>query len=475
MLLMHALPPPLPQGKLTSVVEASIPMFLVLIGVEMAAAWWLGRLGRYYRANDAFSSLFAGSLQQLVVIFTRGLAVYPWLYVRSRWTVLQLDDASAAHWVGAFLAVELLYYVFHRAAHEINVLWAGHIVHHSSQEYNLTTALRQGVLQSLTSWPFYLPLAPFLTFPMFFFHASLNTMLQFWFHTRTIYHLPYPLEYIINSPSAHRVHHGRNPQYIDKNYGGALIVFDILFGTFALEDEPVVFGVTHDDGTWNPIVPQISHLVETWRVARLERTWLGAARCFLDRGPEYNYFALHPAVTDDNTNNDDGDGGDGGDDAAAAPSAPITRATEVRYDSTAASRAAQGYAYFVATTAVAHTIYIMVVLASCCKNTAGAHAPESLASLYAPWERHVHALACIVSMCVAAAILDRRRCAALWLDFAVRLPLLAWAATHGSLNMGPGATVAVVAVSAVWHFAARGSPDDSIGYDPYLRPAGKRA
>lgn len=140
-------------------------------------------------------------------------------------------------------------------------------VHHSSEEYNLSTALRQGFVQSLISWIFYLPFAFFFPVPLFSFHKQFNTLYQFWIHTRAIGKLG-PLEWILNTPSHHRVHHGKNPKYIDKNYGGTLIIFDRIFGTFEPEQEEVVYGITHKINTWDPIWHQIHQWYEIWEACK---------------------------------------------------------------------------------------------------------------------------------------------------------------------------------------------------------------
>ena len=128
-------------------------------------------------------------------------------------------DAAWA-WVACYVGHDFLYYWFHRASHEVNVGWAAHVVHHQSEEYNLAVALRQGALQPAVSWVFYLPLAV-LGFPpaMFLAVSSIDTLYQFWIHTRLVGRLG-PLEWVLNTPSHHRVHHARNPRYIDSNYGG---------------------------------------------------------------------------------------------------------------------------------------------------------------------------------------------------------------------------------------------------------------
>ena len=137
--------------------------------------------------------------------------------------------------------------------HTVNAPWAGHVVHHSSEDYNLAVALRQGTFQGVFSWVFYLPLA-ILGYPPAWFAAmaSFDTLYQFWIHTRAIGKLG-PLELVFNTPSHHRVHHARNPKYLDKNYAGTLIIWDRMFGTFQPEEEEPVYGLTKPLNSWNPL------------------------------------------------------------------------------------------------------------------------------------------------------------------------------------------------------------------------------
>ena len=159
-----------------------------------------------------------------------------------------------------FLGVDCAYYWFHRIAHEYNAPWAGHVVHHSSEDYNLAVALRQGTFQGLFSWVFYLPLA-LLGFPPAWFAAmtSFDLLYQFWIHTRAIGKLG-PLEWVLNTPSHHRVHHARNPKYLDKNYAGTLIIWDRMFGTFQAEEEEPVYGLTKPLEQLEPALGQPARL-----------------------------------------------------------------------------------------------------------------------------------------------------------------------------------------------------------------------
>jgi alkylglycerol monooxygenase len=184
-----------------------------------------------------------------------------------------------------FLGVDCAYYWFHRIAHEYNAPWAGHVVHHSSEEYNLAVALRQGTFQGVFSWVFYLPLA-LLGYPPAWFAAmsSFDTLYQFWIHTRLIGKLG-PLEWVLNTPSHHRVHHGRNPKYLDKNYAGTLIVWDRMFGTFKAEEEEPVYGLTKPLESWNPLWANLHVWRDLCRDAWLAPRWVDKVRIwFMPQG-----------------------------------------------------------------------------------------------------------------------------------------------------------------------------------------------
>jgi len=173
-----------------------------------------------------------------------------------------------AAWVALILLVDLAYYFFHRASHRVNLLWAGHVVHHQSEEYNLSVALRQNWFEKVLEWPFYLPLA-ILGFPplMFLAVSTANTLYQFWIHTRTVGSLGI-LEGILNTPSAHRVHHGINPKYIDRNYGGMFAFWDRLFGTWQREEQEPVYGTVKPLNSFNPLWANVHYFVEIGALVR---------------------------------------------------------------------------------------------------------------------------------------------------------------------------------------------------------------
>lgn len=231
-------------------IALSIPVFFILIAVELIYAFY--KKLNYYRINDSIANLSQGIGSQLVGIFLKTITFFGYLYIYEHWRFFSFNN-SIWTWLILFFGVDFFYYWFHRYSHQINALWAAHIVHHQSEEYNLTVALRQSWFQSGFSWIFYLPLA-FVGFEpiMFLTVSAFNTLYQFWIHTRAIGKMG-PLEWVLNTPSHHRVHHGSNPKYIDKNHAGTLIIWDRLFGTFQEEEEEVVYGITTPLASWNPV------------------------------------------------------------------------------------------------------------------------------------------------------------------------------------------------------------------------------
>ncbi|HNJ88651.1 MAG TPA: sterol desaturase family protein [Chitinophagales bacterium] len=240
----------------------SIPVFFLLIGVEILID--KARKTGYYRLNDALSNINAGITEQVTGAFLKTFVVglYAWTYDHMR--IASIPD-NIVMWIILFIGVDFFYYWFHRLAHEINVLWGGHVVHHQSEEYNLSVALRQGAFQKFGSFLFYLPLALIGFNPVMFIVVSqFQTLYQFWIHTKVVNKLPAPFEFILNTPSHHRVHHGRNPKYIDKNHGGTLIIWDRMFGTFQNEEEEVIYGITKPLKTWNPLRAQLDFWRDLW-------------------------------------------------------------------------------------------------------------------------------------------------------------------------------------------------------------------
>lgn len=216
---------------------------------------------KLYRLPDAIANLSCGITQQLSGLFLRvfDIGVYELLYTNVRFLSLAGYSNTWWYWLLLFLLVDLAYYWAHRMSHEINLFWGGHVVHHQSEEYNLSVALRQSSFQVIWTFAFSLPIA-LLGFDTMHFAliSAFNTLYQFWIHTETINRMGW-FEYIFNTPSHHRVHHGRNPQYIDKNHAGTLIIWDKMFGTFEEEKERPVYGITTPINSWNAVWANFSH------------------------------------------------------------------------------------------------------------------------------------------------------------------------------------------------------------------------
>ena len=229
----------------------SIPIFFLLIGAELL--YQFVKKEPLYRLNDAISNINCGTAQQITGIFTKSilLVTYYWVYENFRfWTV---QDTWYSYLI-LLLLVDLCYYFFHRYSHEIALLWGSHAVHHQSEEYNFSVALRQSSLQTFASAWFYLPLALIgFSFESFITIAAIQTLYQFWIHTQIIKKMPAWFEFIFNTPSHHRVHHSSDPKYVDKNHGGTFIFWDRIFGTFKEEADPINFGVTKPVQSWNVI------------------------------------------------------------------------------------------------------------------------------------------------------------------------------------------------------------------------------
>jgi sterol desaturase/sphingolipid hydroxylase (fatty acid hydroxylase superfamily) len=261
-----------------NLIVLAIPVFFLLIGIEVLWARYAEK--DLYRLNDSVSDLSCGILEQVGGVFLKTALFAGYLFVFERYRLFAIPQDSAPAWILCWLGVDFFYYWFHRLSHEVNAGWAAHIVHHQSEEYNLTVALRQSVFQGALSWVFYLPLAA-LGFPpaMFLTVSALNTLYQFWIHTRAVGRLG-PLEWVLNTPSHHRVHHGRNPKYIDKNHAGSLIVWDRLFGTFQAEEEEPVYGITKPLESWSPVWANLHYWAELWATARQARRPLDRLRVF---------------------------------------------------------------------------------------------------------------------------------------------------------------------------------------------------
>ena len=248
----------------------SIPIFFILIGIELLIERFTHK--DLYRFPDAIANISCGITSQLSGLFLTflGIGVYTILFEQFAFFTLQ---PTWYYWLVLFLLVDLAYYWGHRMSHEVNLFWGGHVVHHQSEEYNLSVALRQSSLQTVWTFAFNLPIALLGFDPVHFILISaFNTLYQFWIHTETIGKMGW-FEYIFNTPSHHRVHHGRNPKYIDKNHAGSLIIWDKMFGTFQAEEEKPTYGITKPINSWNAVYANVSHYVEMSKDLKRIPSW----------------------------------------------------------------------------------------------------------------------------------------------------------------------------------------------------------
>lgn len=238
----------------------SIPIFFILIGIELIVERFTNQ--KLYRFPDAIANFSCGITSQLSGLFLSILGIGVYQYLFENFALFTLEK-TWIYWVVLPLLVDLAYYWAHRMSHEVNLFWGGHVVHHQSEDYNLSVALRQSSLQVVWTFAFSLPIA-FLGFDTLDFAliSAFNTLYQFWIHTETINKLPRWIEFIFNTPSHHRVHHGRDPKYIDKNHAGSLIIWDRMFGTFQAEEEKPTYGITKPINSWNPVWANVSHYAD---------------------------------------------------------------------------------------------------------------------------------------------------------------------------------------------------------------------
>lgn len=237
----------------SQVIVLATPVFFLLIGLEYA--WGVAKGRNTYRLNDAVNSISLGMLSQLSAVVMPLLRIGIYTAVFSHVALWRNDTfwTSWYGWVIALLFYDLCYYWLHRAGHEVAVFWAAHVVHHQSQDYNLSTALRQTSTGPLLGWIFYLPMALAGVPPLVFGVVALVDLLyQFWVHTEHVPKLGW-FDRWFCSPSNHRVHHAVNDRYLDRNYGGILVVWDRIFGSFKEEDEPCVYGTRAPLESWDPL------------------------------------------------------------------------------------------------------------------------------------------------------------------------------------------------------------------------------
>ena len=237
----------------SSIITFAIPVFFLMILLELAYGFLIGK--NTYRVNDTFTSISIGLISRLPVILNLGFQGVIFVYFAKRYSINLMPVNELMTWVIAFIMYDFFYYWMHRLHHEYRVLWATHVVHHHGEDYNLATALRQTSTGFLWKWIFFLPMI-IVGVPgeVFVSVAGVNLVYQFWVHTRHVGHLGW-IEKIFVTPMNHRVHHAKNKEYIDANYGGVFILWDRFFGTYISERSDIkpVYGTVSQLNSWNPL------------------------------------------------------------------------------------------------------------------------------------------------------------------------------------------------------------------------------
>jgi sterol desaturase/sphingolipid hydroxylase (fatty acid hydroxylase superfamily) len=255
------------------IIVLATPVFLLLIAVEVVVGLRRGR--NTYRLHDALASIGLGILSQIVGVFTKLATLGLYVLVFTHLAPWHLPADEPWVWIAGLLLYDLCYYWRHRLGHTCALLWAAHVVHHQSEDYNLSTALRQSSTNWVGEWLFYLPLALLGLPPLVFAVVALIDLLyQYWVHTQQIGRLGW-FDRWFCAPSNHRVHHAVNERYLDRNYGGVLIVWDRLFGTYQEEraDEPCVYGTRKPLGSWNPLRANFEVYADLLHDSRHARRW----------------------------------------------------------------------------------------------------------------------------------------------------------------------------------------------------------
>ncbi len=251
-----------------SLILYAIPLFLASIALEYVIS--KRKAQQVYRFHDAVTSLNIGFISETIRSILKLMSIFVYALVVEQVAAFEWDLKNPAVWVVAFFMYDFFYYWAHRSGHEVNLLWASHVVHHSSEEFNLSTALRQSWTNQIFYWIFYLPMAIVgIPVKVFVIIALVSALYQFWSHTRLVGKLGWA-DRIFVTPSNHRCHHGRNDYCIDKNYGGTLIIWDRMFGTYTEErdDEPVVYGTLTPLNSWNPVWGNFKNYTTLWRDMR---------------------------------------------------------------------------------------------------------------------------------------------------------------------------------------------------------------
>jgi len=260
-----------------SLLPYAVPFFLLFIALEIFWGWKKG--GNTYRVNDCINSLSLGLLSTVTKFIFLNIGLLVFSRIEQQYAITTLDVESGVAWVTGLIIYDFFYYWFHRISHERQLFWGSHVVHHQSEDYNLSTALRQTSTGFLATWIFFIPCF-LMGMPVYMYVgiASAHLIYQFWIHTQHIPKLGV-LEWIFVTPSNHRVHHAQNPKYIDKNYGGLFILWDRAFGTFMEEDEheEILYGLRTPLLSWSPLWANVhvfyNMFVDAWRTESKSDKW----------------------------------------------------------------------------------------------------------------------------------------------------------------------------------------------------------
>ena len=267
----------------SDLIAYAAPIFTFMIFCEFVYGYFKNR--NNYRLNDTFTSISLGMMSRFPVYLQLGVQGVVYAFIWNQFNLGLLNSYTPLTWILAFVLYDLSYYWLHRCHHEIKFLWASHVVHHHGEEFNLSTALRQTGTDFIFKWVFYTPML-FLGVPpeIFVTVAALNLIYQFWVHTEHIDRLGI-LDYIFVTPSNHRIHHAQNKEYIDANYGGVFIIWDILFGTFKDEKKELkpVYGTSKPLKSWNPFWANFEVWTEIFKDTWRTKSWKDKLRVWISR------------------------------------------------------------------------------------------------------------------------------------------------------------------------------------------------
>ena len=293
------------------IITLAIPVFFLLIIIEYFYGRYVGK--NTYRLNDTVTSITVGMISRFPTMLNLGVQSVIFVYISSYLNMELLSVKNPFTWIIAFLLYDLSYYWMHRMHHEIKILWATHSVHHHGEDYNLATALRQTSTGWLWKWIFYMPMI-ILGVPgeVFITVAGVNLVYQFWVHTEHIGHLGF-LEKIFITPMNHRIHHAKNKEYIDANYGGVFIIWDRMFGTYNPQrpDIKPVYGTATPLNSWNPLWANfqvfsimIKDTIKTksWKdkiKVWFSKTYWRPEDCIEEKDPNEFYKKFNPEITTD--------------------------------------------------------------------------------------------------------------------------------------------------------------------------------